>query len=72
MCCDATARNAIVVIVAALVAWVFVQNGQEPFELTGYIPPGLPPFRPPAFSDANSTYDAGDIFKVGGSLVGDS
>ncbi|KAF4797458.1 Sodium-independent sulfate anion transporter [Turdus rufiventris] len=45
-----TARNALVVLFAGLVAYSFQVLGSEPFRLTGSIPQGLPPFRPPRFS----------------------
>ncbi|NXL20420.1 S2611 protein, partial [Setophaga kirtlandii] len=46
----ATARNALVVLSAGLVAYSFQVMGCQPFRLTGSIPQGLPPFRPPRFS----------------------
>uniref|UniRef100_A0A8D2MJL1 STAS domain-containing protein n=1 Tax=Zonotrichia albicollis TaxID=44394 RepID=A0A8D2MJL1_ZONAL len=46
----ATARNALVVLFAGLVAYSFQVMGCQPFRLTGRIPQGLPPFRPPPFS----------------------
>ncbi|XP_023773531.1 sodium-independent sulfate anion transporter-like, partial [Cyanistes caeruleus] len=46
----ATARNALVVLFAGLVAYSFQVMGSQPFRLTGSIPQGLPPFRPPRFS----------------------
>ncbi|XP_058673164.1 sodium-independent sulfate anion transporter [Ammospiza caudacuta] len=46
----ATARNALVVLFAGLVAYSFQVMGCQPFRLTGSIPQGLPPFRPPPFS----------------------
>ena len=66
MHCTSTARNAIIVILAAATAGIFYSNGQEPFNLTGFVPPGLPSFKPPAFSvsDGNTTYTASDIFSV--------
>ncbi|XP_032932712.1 sodium-independent sulfate anion transporter isoform X2 [Catharus ustulatus] len=45
-----TARNALVVLFAGLVAYSFQVLGSQPFRLTGSIPQGLPPFRPPRFS----------------------
>lgn len=61
-----TARNAIVVMGAAGLAAILEMYGHVPFSLTGTIPPGLPPFKPPSFSvsDGNTTYNAEDIFKV--------
>ncbi|NWY91921.1 S2611 protein, partial [Loxia curvirostra] len=46
----ATARNALVVLFAGLVAYSFQVMGSQPFRLTGSIPQGLPAFRPPRFS----------------------
>ena len=61
-----SARNAIVVVVASVVAGVFYKFDMEPFSLTGNITSGLPPFRPPKFhvSDGNITLTATDIFSV--------
>lgn len=61
------ANNAVVLILAIAAAYVFSLYGMQPFTLTGEIPAGLPPFRPPAFSvsDGNGTvYGASDIFQV--------
>ncbi|XP_007434785.1 sodium-independent sulfate anion transporter isoform X1 [Python bivittatus] len=46
----ATARNALVVLFAGLVAYAFQMTGSQPFSLTGTIPQGLPPLQPPPFS----------------------
>lgn len=48
----ATARNALVVLAAGLVAYSFQLSGSQPLTLTGSVPCGLPPFRPPPFSKA--------------------
>ncbi|XP_056361596.1 sodium-independent sulfate anion transporter isoform X1 [Oenanthe melanoleuca] len=45
-----TARNALVVLFAGLVAYSFQVMGSQPFGLTGSIPQGLPPLRLPRFS----------------------
>ncbi|NXP37416.1 S2611 protein, partial [Leiothrix lutea] len=47
---SATARNALVVLFAGLVAYSFQVMGSQPFRLTGSIPQGLPALRPPRFS----------------------
>ncbi|KAK2528362.1 hypothetical protein Q9233_007333 [Columba guinea] len=47
-----TARNALVVLFAGLVAYSFQVMGSQPFTLTGSIPRGLPAFRLPCFSMA--------------------
>ncbi|KGL78895.1 Sodium-independent sulfate anion transporter, partial [Tinamus guttatus] len=44
---SATARNALVVLFAGLVAYSFQVMGSQPFTLTGRIPRGLPAFRVP-------------------------
>ncbi|XP_075296771.1 sodium-independent sulfate anion transporter isoform X4 [Opisthocomus hoazin] len=49
---SATARNALVVLFAGLVAYSFQVMGSQPFTLTGSIPRGLPAFRLPCFSMA--------------------
>uniref|UniRef100_A0A8D2NNI4 Solute carrier family 26 member 11 n=1 Tax=Zosterops lateralis melanops TaxID=1220523 RepID=A0A8D2NNI4_ZOSLA len=45
-----TARNALVVLFAGLVAYSFQVMGSQPFRLTGSIPRGLPALQPPPFS----------------------
>ncbi|NXA55767.1 S2611 protein, partial [Nothocercus julius] len=47
---SATARNALVVLFAGLVAYSFQATGSQPFTLTGRIPRGLPAFQVPPFS----------------------
>ncbi|NXN97359.1 S2611 protein, partial [Rhinopomastus cyanomelas] len=47
---SATARNALVVLCAGLVAYSFEVLGSHPLTLTGSIPRGLPAFQPPPFS----------------------
>ncbi|NXD16665.1 S2611 protein, partial [Nothocercus nigrocapillus] len=47
---SATARNALMVLSAGLVAYSFQAMGSQPFTLTGRIPRGLPAFRVPLFS----------------------
>ncbi|NXY76670.1 S2611 protein, partial [Glareola pratincola] len=49
---SATARNALVVLFAGLVAYSFQVMGSQPLTLTGSIPQGLPAFRLPQFSMA--------------------
>ncbi|XP_063231704.1 sodium-independent sulfate anion transporter-like isoform X2 [Bacillus rossius redtenbacheri] len=53
-----TARNIIVVVVCAIMAYMFAIHGSTPFVLTGFLKPGLPPFKPPPFSATvgNHTY----------------
>ncbi|XP_038632943.1 sodium-independent sulfate anion transporter [Scyliorhinus canicula] len=49
-----TARNAVVVVAASLVAYSFESQDQHVFTLTGKTARGLPPFRLPSFSDSAS------------------
>ncbi|XP_075025429.1 sodium-independent sulfate anion transporter isoform X3 [Calonectris borealis] len=49
---SATARNALVVLFAGLVAYSFQVMGSQSLTLTGSIPQGLPAFRLPCFSMA--------------------
>ncbi|XP_065708366.1 sodium-independent sulfate anion transporter isoform X3 [Patagioenas fasciata] len=58
-----TARNALVVLFAGLVAYSFQVMGSQPFTLTGSIPRGLPAFRLPCFSMAvpNGTVPFGSM-----------
>jgi sodium-independent sulfate anion transporter 11 len=53
-----TARNILVVVVCAVMAYLFEVHGSQPFILTGVVKPGLPPFSPPPFSAqvGNHTY----------------
>lgn len=62
-----TARNALVVLFAGLVAYSFQVMGSQPFRLTGSIPQGLPPLRPPRFSLAapNGTVPFQSMVQVG-------
>lgn len=55
----AISRNAFVVIIGIVVAYVFYINGSEPFRLTGEVEKGLPKFVPPPFSSEanNRTYN---------------
>lgn len=45
-----TSRNAILVIVTGVIAYMLHQSGQDDLQLIGYIPPGLPTFQIPPFS----------------------
>ncbi|XP_064635425.1 sodium-independent sulfate anion transporter-like isoform X4 [Lineus longissimus] len=64
-------RNALLVIVSALLVYGLSLHEIKPFIVTGDLKPGLPPFKPPAFSVVDygvngtgngTTYTAGDIF----------
>ncbi|XP_077294355.1 sodium-independent sulfate anion transporter-like isoform X2 [Arctopsyche grandis] len=57
------ARNAIVVILGCLLAWILKNNGYEPFHLTGDIGKGLPTFQPPPFSTTvnGTTFSFGEM-----------
>ncbi|XP_036766399.2 sodium-independent sulfate anion transporter isoform X1 [Manis pentadactyla] len=60
-----TARNALVVSFAALVAYSFEVTGYQPFVLTGEIVKGLPPVQTPPFSvtTANGTASFTEMVK---------
>ncbi|XP_076655669.1 sodium-independent sulfate anion transporter [Halictus rubicundus] len=45
-----TGRNAIVVIICAVISYVYESQGGAPFVLTGHIDAGLPSVEPPPFS----------------------
>lgn len=45
-----TARNAILVILTGMIAYLMHQSGQEDLQLIGEIPAGMPDFRVPPFS----------------------
>ncbi|XP_074647280.1 sodium-independent sulfate anion transporter-like isoform X2 [Tubulanus polymorphus] len=49
------ARNAIIVIVATLLAYGLWLRNFRQFSLTGPLKPGLPPFKPPSFTVYNGT-----------------
>lgn len=53
------ARNALVVIVGTVMAYIFYTKSESPFVLTGTMGEGLPPFAPPPFSLTanNRTYN---------------
>lgn len=53
-----TSRNILVVVVCAVMAYLFEVHGSQPFILTGIVKAGLPPFHPPPFSAqvGNHTY----------------
>ncbi|XP_070580297.1 sodium-independent sulfate anion transporter-like isoform X2 [Ptychodera flava] len=58
-----TARNAVVVIIAGVLAWSLRETDKKPLTLVGEIPAGLPDFRPPAFSDPSKNVTTSDIFQ---------
>lgn len=64
-----TARNIIVVLVSAALAYYFKLHDSQPFLLLGYVKPGLPPVEPPPFSATvgNSTYSFVDVTTTIGS-----
>ncbi|XP_014259205.1 sodium-independent sulfate anion transporter isoform X2 [Cimex lectularius] len=65
------ARNAVVVIVGTLLAYVISLYGLQPFLLTGTVGSGLPPFRLPPFStkSGNETLGFIDMTKEMGSAI---
>lgn len=65
-------RNAIIVVIGIIVAYVFHINGQDPFNLTGEIAKGLPEFKVPPFETTfeNQHYSFMDMFNaLGLSLI---
>lgn len=48
-----TSRNAILVIICGVIGYVFKADGEAPFALIGYIPPGLPEAKVPPFGHTN-------------------
>ncbi|XP_053607661.1 sodium-independent sulfate anion transporter-like isoform X3 [Plodia interpunctella] len=62
------ARNAIVVFIAAIIAYILKAKGFTPFALTGTIDGGLPHFGPPPFSTTvkNKTIDFEEMLSVFG------
>ncbi|XP_034242350.1 sodium-independent sulfate anion transporter-like isoform X2 [Thrips palmi] len=66
-------RNAIVVLVCAVVAYVLEQGGGAPFALSGQVEPGLPPLDLPPFSapgPGNATLSFTDmVSSYGGGLL---
>ncbi|MBN3274210.1 S2611 protein, partial [Polyodon spathula] len=68
----ATARNALVVVVAALVAYACELSGMKAFTLTGKTTQGLPPFKPPQFYEytGNESLPFSEMVKdLGGGLA---
>lgn len=66
-----TGRNALVVILCAVVSYVYEGYGGAPFILTGHIDSGLPSIAPPSFSRtvANQTETFFDMCKDLGSGI---
>ncbi|KAJ0177281.1 hypothetical protein K1T71_007290 [Dendrolimus kikuchii] len=64
-------RNAVVVVLAAVLAYFVHEDKGDPLILTGNITPGLPIPQPPAFHTevGNTTYTAGDMFAHLGSGI---
>nr|CAD7443752.1 unnamed protein product [Timema bartmani] len=44
------ARNALIVVIGAVIAYICQVNGGHPFRLTGEVTEGFPPLQPPLFS----------------------
>ncbi|MGH0136480.1 UNVERIFIED_CONTAM: hypothetical protein FKN15_010115 [Acipenser sinensis] len=68
----ATARNAFVVVAAALVAYACELSGTKVFTLTGKTTQGLPPFKPPQFYEdtGNESLPFSEMVKdLGGGLA---
>ena len=65
-------RNALAVIIGAVLAYCLTHDGYTPFKLSGQITPGLPPFQLPPFStNVNGTaYSFTEMIGELGSSVG--
>ncbi|XP_020291043.1 sodium-independent sulfate anion transporter-like isoform X1 [Pseudomyrmex gracilis] len=66
------ARNAIVVMIGILIAYVLYDHGIQPFQITGNITEGLPPFSLPPFTivHGNRTYGFVELIsELGSSLL---
>lgn len=66
------ARNALIVMIGIVVAYIFSVNGSNPFRLTGDIKQGFPTFGPPPFTTEfeEKVYNFKDMFNaLGLSLV---
>lgn len=65
------ARNAIVVIVGTLIAYILFSHEIKPFQITGNITEGLPPFSLPPFTviNGNHTYTFVMLIKEFGSSI---
>nr|XP_021189016.2 sodium-independent sulfate anion transporter [Helicoverpa armigera] len=63
------ARNAVVVCLASVTAFILHEDKYDPFLLSGTITAGLPAVRPPAFETTvgNTTYTGGDMLSHLGS-----
>lgn len=67
-----TGRNALVVVIASIIAYMMSAEDPDIFSLTGDIKPGLPDFKPPPFSTVvgNSTIAFPEMVKnLGASIV---
>ncbi|XP_036224042.2 sodium-independent sulfate anion transporter isoform X1 [Bactrocera oleae] len=50
-----TSRNAVLVVLVALLGYYLLQSGIDIFRMVGYVPDGLPEFKVPAFSATTYT-----------------
>lgn len=61
-------RNIVTIILATIATYIFYINGSMPFNLTGYIPPGIAVWKLPNMTTydakANRTYDLNDMSNV--------
>lgn len=69
-----TGRNILAIVFASIASFIFLENNMRPFTLTGYIPPGIPPFQAPPFSftdrQKNVTYTLSDMSNIiGGGYI---
>ncbi|CRL03807.1 CLUMA_CG016206, isoform A [Clunio marinus] len=65
------ARNALVVTIGIIIAYIFHLNGIAPFQLTGDVEEGLPPLQLPPFSTKvnEKVYEFSEMIKAVGSLL---
>nr|XP_019527889.2 sodium-independent sulfate anion transporter [Aedes albopictus] len=64
-------RNAMVVVIGAVLAYAFSLGGTQPFILTGHVEAGLPPFHVPPLSVTNNGtyYGFSDMISVMGTSI---
>lgn len=64
--CLFAARNAVIVLIAGVMAYALQVSGHVPFTLTGEVNAGIPPFKPPDFylTYGNTTVTPVEIFSV--------
>ncbi|XP_055918098.1 sodium-independent sulfate anion transporter isoform X2 [Eupeodes corollae] len=65
-------RNALAVVIGAILAYCLTHDGNTPFKLSGQITPGLPPFELPPFSTTvnGTSYSFSEMISELGSSLG--